>query len=80
MEKSSTDKNWKEFLAVFSKIFKTHLSVDEQTKLLKTLIYKIELGEKDLKIHYFVGEDHIKKEASKIAGRFFCARTIVRTA
>lgn len=71
MEKPSSVENWKEFLEVFGKIFKTHLSVDEQTKLLKTLIYKIELGQKDLKIHYFVGEDHIKKEASKIAGRFF---------
>ncbi|MBD65429.1 MAG: hypothetical protein CME62_09495 [Halobacteriovoraceae bacterium] len=71
MEKPATEKNWREFLGVFSKVFKTHLSVDEQTRLLKSLIYKIELGSQELKIHYFVGEDHIKKEASIIAGPLF---------
>lgn len=71
MEEPAKTENWKKFLEVFGKAFKNHLSTDDQTKLIKTLVHKIELGEKDLKIHYFVGEDHIKKEASNIAGRFF---------
>lgn len=71
VQKPATKDSWREFLQVFSKIFQTHLSIDDQTKLLKTLIHKIEIGENDLKIHYFVGEDYIKKEAGNIAGPLF---------
>lgn len=71
MEEPAKTDNWKKFLEVFGKIFKTHLSVDDQTKLIKTLVHKIELGAKDLKIHYFVGEDHIKKEGQQMLAHLF---------
>ena len=71
MEVPVDTENWKEFLKVFGEIFKRHLSVEQQTKLIKKLIFKIELGAKDLKIHYFVGEDHIKRELADLASSSF---------
>ncbi|MAZ50105.1 MAG: hypothetical protein CME65_16200 [Halobacteriovoraceae bacterium] len=67
--------NWRAFLKTFSEIFKRHLSTDEQTKLISRLVSKIELGAKDLKIHYFVGEDYIKRELAELASSsFFCQK------
>ncbi len=63
--------DWKDFLRLFGEIFKSHLSVNQQTKLIKKLIFKIELGAKDLKIHYFVGSDHIKRELANLASSSF---------
>ena len=71
MEVPVDTENWKEFLKVFGEIFKRHLSVEQQTKLIKKLIFKIELGAKDLKIHYFVGDDHIKRELADLASSSF---------
>lgn len=62
---------WAEFLKSFKELFVKHLSSEEQAKLIKKLIYRIELGSKEVKIHYFVGEDYKKKAASSVTGRFF---------
>ena len=45
---------WNEFLNKFKELFIKHLSYQEQTKLLKELIYRVELGGKDVKVHFFV--------------------------
>ncbi len=80
MEVPVDTENWKEFLKVFGEIFKGHLSVEQQTRLIKKLIYRIELGAKDLKIHYFVGDDHIKRELANMASSsFFCLNPNVAT-
>ena len=50
MESPSNLENYSEFLRLFSEIFKRHLSTDEQTKLIKKIVSKIELGKKYLKI------------------------------
>tara|TARA_Y100000590_G_scaffold469004_1_gene654361 strand:- start:3354 stop:5000 length:1647 start_codon:yes stop_codon:yes gene_type:complete len=66
------EETWKRFLEVFGEMFVSELSTDQQSKLIKNLIYKIELGEKEVKIHYFVGEDRIKKGQQDLsAGHIF---------
>lgn len=63
---------WKEFLRLFKELFTRHLNVEQQTKLLKKLIDRVELGGKDVKIHYFVGENLIKKGLAELsAGPLF---------
>ena len=80
MENPADIQNWKEFLSVFGKIFHSHLTVDQQTQLIKKLIYRIELGVNDIRIHYFVGEDHIKRELAVMASSsFFCSKSNVAT-
>ena len=78
---SPTDlENFEKFLQIFSEIFKRHLTTEQQTKLVRKLISKIELGAKDLKIHYFVGDDHIKRELANMASSsFFCLNPNVAT-
>ncbi len=71
-ENAVSDQDWYEFLKVFSEIFKTQLNCDEQSRLIKKLVHRIELGEKNLKIHYYVGEDRIKKGLAELsAGPLF---------
>jgi site-specific DNA recombinase len=70
-ETPANKESWEMFLRTFSEIFKRHLSTDEQTKLIRKVISKIELGEKEMKIHYFVGEDHIQQELALMAGSSF---------
>lgn len=65
-------KDWQQFLKLFKELFTRHLNVEQQTKLLKKLIYRVELGSKDVKIHYFVGENFIKKGLAELsAGPLF---------
>lgn len=71
MESPSNLENYSEFLRLFSEIFKRHLSTDEQTKLIKKIVSKIELGKKYLKIHYFIRDDYIKKRAGRNRQLFF---------
>lgn len=64
--------DWNKFLKLFNELFTRHLNVEQQTKLIKKLIYRIELGSKDVKIHYFVGENLIKKGLAELsAGPLF---------
>jgi site-specific DNA recombinase len=58
-----------QFLQVFSEIFKGQLSSDEQGKLIRKLVSKIELGENEIKIWFNVGDEYIKKELA-IASSF----------
>lgn len=74
MEAPTDLANWEEFLRLFSEIFKRHLSTNEQTKLISRMISKIELGAKDMKIHYFVGEDYIKRELAILASSSFFSK------
>ncbi|MBI99588.1 MAG: hypothetical protein CME67_00025 [Halobacteriovoraceae bacterium] len=78
MESPSSLENYFEFLRLFSENFKSNLSTDEQTKLIKKIVSKIELGKKDLKIHYFVRDDYIKKRAGRNGQLFFFAKNFLR--
>lgn len=68
MDTPASVENWQKFMEAFGRVFKSSLSVDDQTRLIKTLIHKIELGREEIKIHYYVGEEYINKKASNAAG------------
>lgn len=71
MERVVDFESWKQFLKSFGEIFKTCLDPDQQARLIRTLVDKIELGAKDLKIHYFVGEDSIQQGLVSLTGPDF---------
>lgn len=59
-----------EFLEVFTTIFKEQLSPDEQGKLIRKLVSKIELGKSEIKIWFHVGDEYIKRELASASSSF----------
>ncbi len=59
-----------QFLQVFSERFKEQLNPDEQGKLIRKLVSKIELGANEIKIWFHVGDEYIKRELAVASSSF----------
>lgn len=58
---------WNEFLEKFGETFCRELSPELQEKLIKKIVSRIELGEQEIKIWYYVGAEHVQKQMASLA-------------
>ena len=65
-------KNYRSFLELIGKALGEYADPEIRAKIIKRLVYKVEIGTDRVKIHYYAGEDLLREAVdSSTAPNFF---------